>query len=111
MALYFLHGSFLWQGLQATEQQTKDELVLQQKQQTGVEELCRGLPPEIPIDLIMHTYGVSLMVSPGAQASLTTTSLIGVRKALWWQQCCIGKEMYSKSRRWMWTQDFRGGLH
>ena len=46
MALYFLRGSLPWQGLQACDRQTKEKLVLQRKQQTGVEELCRDLPVE-----------------------------------------------------------------
>ena len=46
MALYFLRGSLPWQGLRAANQHRRDELVLEQKQQTGVGELCRGSPVE-----------------------------------------------------------------
>ena len=46
MALYFLKGSLLWQGLRAPNRQEKYKRVLEQKQKTGVEELCRGLPAE-----------------------------------------------------------------
>ena len=46
MALYFLQGSLPWQGLQAANRQEKYRRVLEQKQQTGVDELCRNLPAE-----------------------------------------------------------------
>ena len=46
MALYFLRGSLPWQGLRASNEQTRNELILKQKQQTGVEELCGGTPVE-----------------------------------------------------------------
>jgi hypothetical protein len=44
MALYFLRGFLPWQGLQAPNRQAKYERVLEQKQQTGMDELCRDLP-------------------------------------------------------------------
>ena len=46
VVLYFLRGSLPWQGLQAPNRQAKYQRVLEQKQQTGVDELCRDLPPE-----------------------------------------------------------------
>ena len=46
MVLYFLRGSLPWQGLQAPNRRARDELVLELKRQTGVEELCRDMPAE-----------------------------------------------------------------
>jgi serine/threonine protein kinase len=46
MAIYFLRGSLPWQGLQGSTRQEKYERVLEQKQKTGVDELCRDLPAE-----------------------------------------------------------------
>ncbi|KAL9013284.1 MAG: hypothetical protein Q9173_002013 [Seirophora scorigena] len=39
-------GSLPWQGLRAPNRQVKYKRVLEQKQKTGVDELCRGLPAE-----------------------------------------------------------------
>ena len=46
MALYFLRGSLPWQGLQAANRQEKYRRVFEQKQKTGVDELCSNLPLE-----------------------------------------------------------------
>lgn len=43
MALYFLRGSLPSQGRWAANQHTRDELVLEQKQQIGVGERVQGL--------------------------------------------------------------------
>ncbi|RMZ88480.1 hypothetical protein DV736_g4291, partial [Chaetothyriales sp. CBS 134916] len=46
MALYFLHGSLPWQGLQASSRQEKYRLVFERKKTIPVTELCHGLPME-----------------------------------------------------------------
>ena len=46
MALYFLHGSLPWQGLQAFSRQEKHRLVLEWKKTIKVAELCHDLPAE-----------------------------------------------------------------
>jgi hypothetical protein len=46
MALYFLHGSLPWQGLQASSRQVKYRLVFERKKTIQVAELCHGLPVE-----------------------------------------------------------------
>src|SRR5438045_7218439 len=45
MAFYFLRGSLPWQGLRAPNRQEKYRRVLERNQQTGVDELCRYVPP------------------------------------------------------------------
>ena len=49
MALYFLHGSLPWQGLQAPSRQEKYELVFERKKTISVAELCHSLPAEFAI--------------------------------------------------------------
>jgi len=44
--LYFLRGSLPWQGLHASHREDHYRLVLERKQATNVEELCRDHPPE-----------------------------------------------------------------
>ncbi|RMZ86962.1 hypothetical protein DV736_g5812, partial [Chaetothyriales sp. CBS 134916] len=46
MALYFLHGSLPWQGLQAANRQEKYKLVFERKKTIPVAELCHGMPAE-----------------------------------------------------------------
>ncbi|TKA64435.1 hypothetical protein B0A49_10133 [Cryomyces minteri] len=46
LVLYFIRGSLPWQGLKATSRKQKDELVLEKKRTTSIEELCDGLPEE-----------------------------------------------------------------
>jgi hypothetical protein len=46
MALYSLHGSLPWQGLQAPSRQEKEELIFERKKTINVAELCHGLPAE-----------------------------------------------------------------
>lgn len=44
MLLYFLRGSLPWQGLQAENQEQREELILEKKRSITVEDLCEGLP-------------------------------------------------------------------
>ncbi|KAL9630645.1 MAG: hypothetical protein Q9164_006315 [Protoblastenia rupestris] len=44
--LYFLRGSLPWQGLKASDQTQKDELILEMKKTIGTEDLCGDLPKE-----------------------------------------------------------------
>ncbi|KAH0829819.1 Casein kinase I isoform delta [Fonsecaea pedrosoi] len=46
MALYFLHGSLPWQGLQAPNRKERHRLVYERKKAIAVVELCHGLPTE-----------------------------------------------------------------
>ena len=46
MLLYFLQGSLPWQGLKATSHEQREELILETKKTTSVEDLCKGLPRE-----------------------------------------------------------------
>jgi len=47
--LYFLRGSLLWQGLTATDQTRKEELILEEKRRINVEDLCEGLPQQFAV--------------------------------------------------------------
>lgn len=44
MFLYFLRGSLPWQGLQAENQEQREELILERKKSISVGDLCEGLP-------------------------------------------------------------------
>lgn len=46
MLLYFLRGYLPWQGLRATNQEQKEELILAIKQTISTEDLYEGLPGE-----------------------------------------------------------------
>lgn len=46
MLVYFLRGSLPWQGLEATDEKEKEELVLEMKQTIKAGDLCKGLPVE-----------------------------------------------------------------
>jgi len=46
MLLYFLRGSLPWQGLIATNQEQKEELILAKKQTISTKDLCEGIPRE-----------------------------------------------------------------
>ena len=49
MLLYFLRGSLPWQGLIATDQTQKEELILEEKRRINTEDLCEDLPQEFAI--------------------------------------------------------------
>jgi hypothetical protein len=44
--MYFLRGSLPWQGLKATTKKQKYQRILERKQATHPDQLCRGFPPE-----------------------------------------------------------------
>ena len=44
MLLYFLRGSLPWQGLKASNQDQREELILEKKKTISAEDLCEGLP-------------------------------------------------------------------
>jgi len=44
--MYFLRGSLPWQGLKATTKKQKYQRILERKQSTHPDQLCRGYPPE-----------------------------------------------------------------
>mmetsp|Transcript_101399 Transcript_101399/g.198972 ORF Transcript_101399/g.198972 Transcript_101399/m.198972 type:complete len:428 (+) Transcript_101399:78-1361(+) len=44
--MYFLRGSLPWQGLKATTKKQKYQRILERKQATHPDQLCRGYPPE-----------------------------------------------------------------
>ncbi len=44
MLLHFLRGCLPWQGLKATNQEEKEELILMKKQTISTGDLCEGLP-------------------------------------------------------------------
>ena len=46
MLLYFLRGSLPWQGLKATDETSKEDLILEKKQTMSIKDLCEGLPTE-----------------------------------------------------------------
>ena len=49
MLLYFLRGSLPWQGLTATDQTQKEELILEEKRRINTEDLCEDLPQEFAV--------------------------------------------------------------
>ncbi len=49
MLLYFLRGSLPWQGLAATDQTQKEELILEEKKRINAEDLCEGLPQQFAV--------------------------------------------------------------
>ena len=49
MLLYFLRGSLLWQGLMATDQTQKEELILEEKRRINTEDLSEDLPQEFAV--------------------------------------------------------------
>jgi len=49
MLLYFLRGSLPWQGLTATDQTRKEELILEEKRRINAEDLCEGLPQQFAV--------------------------------------------------------------
>ncbi len=49
MLLYFLRGSLPWQGLTATDQTQKEELILEEKRTINTEDLCEGLPRQFTV--------------------------------------------------------------
>ena len=49
MLLYFLRGSLPWQGLTATDQKQKEELILKKKEPIKIEDLCKDLPKEFVV--------------------------------------------------------------
>ena len=49
MLLYFLRGSLPWQGLTATDQTQKEELILEEKRRINTEDLCADLPQEFAV--------------------------------------------------------------
>jgi serine/threonine protein kinase len=44
--MYFLRGSLPWQGLKATTKKQKYQRILERKQATHPEQLCKGYPVE-----------------------------------------------------------------
>lgn len=44
--LYFIRGSLPWQGLRATNKKQKYERICEKKQETTIEQLCKGYPQE-----------------------------------------------------------------
>lgn len=46
MLLYFARGSLPWQGLKASTDKERTELIKQKKISTTTEDLCKGLPEE-----------------------------------------------------------------
>jgi serine/threonine protein kinase len=61
--MYFLRGSLPWQGLQATTKQQKYRRILEVKQKTFPEELCRGQPSEFR-DYFAHCSSLRFEDSP-----------------------------------------------
>lgn len=49
MLLYFLRGSLPWQGLTATDQTQKEEIILEEKRRINTEDLCEDLPQEFAV--------------------------------------------------------------
>ena len=49
MLLYFLRGSLPWQGLTATDQTQKEELILEEKRRINTDDLCEDLPQEFAV--------------------------------------------------------------
>jgi casein kinase 1 delta/casein kinase I family protein HRR25 len=44
--MYFSHGSLPWQGLKASTDKERSELIKQKKSRTSIKSLCKGLPDE-----------------------------------------------------------------
>ena len=50
--MYFLKGNLPWQGLKATANKQKHEIIGEKKQTTPIEELCEGFPGR----LLFHAH-------------------------------------------------------
>src|SRR5436190_10252489 len=61
--IYFLRGSIPWQGLKAETWKQKEELILERKKTTSMEELCDGLPKEFQLYL-KHVRSLSFDETP-----------------------------------------------
>jgi hypothetical protein len=60
--IYFLKGSLPWQGLKANNAQKKYRLILENKQQVSIAQLCAGCPSQFGEFLV----GVSVFRSDGS---------------------------------------------
>ncbi len=49
MLLYFLRGSLPWQGLTATDQMQREELIMEEKRKINTEDLYEDLPQEFAV--------------------------------------------------------------
>lgn len=63
MLLYFLRGYLLWQGIKATNQEQKEELILTKKEKTSIEDLCKSLSREFDA-YFKHVYSCGFDEKP-----------------------------------------------
>jgi len=61
--MYFLRGSLPWQGLKATTKKQKYQRILERKQTTHPDQLCRGYPAEFR-DYFAHCLGLGFEDRP-----------------------------------------------
>ncbi|KAL8729486.1 MAG: hypothetical protein Q9166_004734 [cf. Caloplaca sp. 2 TL-2023] len=46
MLIYFIRGSLPWEALEAADEKSKQELILESKRALSIQDLCEGLPEE-----------------------------------------------------------------
>jgi casein kinase 1 len=61
--MYFLRGSLPWQGLKATTKKQKYQRILEKKQATHPEQLCKGYPSEF-LDYFSHSLSLGFEDRP-----------------------------------------------
>ena len=70
--MYFLRGSLPWQGLKATTKKQKYQRILERKQSTHPDQLCRGYPPEFR-DYFAHCLSLGFEDRPDYRYAATAT--------------------------------------
>lgn len=61
--IYFLKGALPWQGLPARNKKEKYDSIKKKKEETSIEELCSGLPPELG-QLLAYSRGLGFEDRP-----------------------------------------------
>ena len=71
--MYFLRGSLPWQGLKATTKKQKYQRILERKQSTHPDQLCRGFPSEFR-DYFAHCMSLGFEDRPDYRCAICTAT-------------------------------------
>lgn len=61
--IYFLQGKLPWQGIKADDKHEKYRLILQVKESTPIQKLCKGCPPQFGM-FLEYARGLDFMEDP-----------------------------------------------